>query len=164
MNKLTWRTWQLLLFLTGLSVFLASLYFEFVKGLQPCPLCLMQRLCVFLFAITCLLALILDVKRARMVVILQTVIAVCGLYFASRQLWLQSLPADQLPACLPGLDILMRYFPWRDVVHALMFGAADCGKVTWVWLGLSMPAWTALYFFGLLLSTFVSRTVLKHKP
>ena len=45
----------------------------------------------------------------------------------------------------------IHYFPWKDILHALLWGAGDCAEVTWKWLGLSMAAWSALYFFVVLL-------------
>jgi disulfide bond formation protein DsbB len=62
--------------------------------------------------------------------------------------WLQSLPADQIPACLPGLDALLHYFPWQDILHALFWGSGDCAEINWQWLGLSMPVWSLLYFLA----------------
>ncbi|STX52574.1 Disulfide bond formation protein B (Disulfide oxidoreductase) [Legionella busanensis] len=149
-----YRYWQMLLFLVSLGVLAASLYFQYVRGLEPCPLCLMQRLCVILEVLLCLIALFVNSLRTqRIITVLQIIIALAGLYFAGRQLWLQSLPHDQIPACLPGLDVLMRYFPWRDIFHALLWGAADCAEVNWTLLGLSMPAWVVLYFIGMLSAT-----------
>jgi protein dithiol:quinone oxidoreductase len=152
MIKDAYRLMQSVLFISSLLVLAASFYFQYVKGLQPCPLCIMQRLCVFLTLIFSFLALFLKSPGARrFFVMMQLLVALGGIYFACRQLWLQSLPADQLPACLPGLDVLLRYFPWRDVLHALIWGAADCGEITWQWLGISMPGWSGLYFGGVFL-------------
>ncbi len=52
----------------------------------------------------------------------------------------------QAPACMPGLDVLVRYFPWQTVAHALFWGAGDCAETVWSLWGISMPGWTALYF------------------
>jgi protein dithiol:quinone oxidoreductase len=153
MTIYNYRYWQIILFLVSLSILAASLYFQYIRDLQPCPLCLMQRLCVILELLLCTIAIFINhIRTQRIVTVLQIIIALAGLYFAGRQLWLQSLPPDQIPACLPGLDVLMRYFPWRDVLHALLWGAADCAEVNWTLLGLSMPAW-ALYFIGMLSTT-----------
>lgn len=160
----TARLWQCLLFLVSFSVFYASLYFQFVKGLQPCPLCIMQRVCTGLLVASSLAGIFRPrVSHSRALFILQICVALAGLYFAGRQLWLQSLPPDQLPACLPGLQILIRYFPWQDVLQALMWGAADCGEITWLWLGLSMAAWSAFYFTSVLVVTVFIRYLLSRK-
>jgi len=152
MNKLSYRQGQLGLLIISLAVLFSSLYFQYVKDMEPCPLCLMQRFCVILAVILSGLAVFSNtMQKQKWFFIAQIVVALAGLYFAGRQLWLQSLTADQLPACLPGLDVLMRYFPWSDVFHALMWGAADCAEVHWQWLGITMAGWSALYFVGLLM-------------
>ena len=151
MTRTAYRTIQILLTLITLAVLIASFYFQYVKGLQPCPLCLMQRFCIFMLLMFGLMGLTLStLKRARLVAVLQIVFAVAGVFFASRQLWLQSLPAGQTPACMPGLDVLIHYFPWQDVLRALVWGAGDCAEINWQWLGLSMPGWSLLYFLFML--------------
>lgn len=142
-----YRKLQQLLILTTLFVLGGSFYFQYMLGLQPCPLCLMQRACLFGFAVFCLLGLRQSsIRRSRNLVFIQMFFACSGFYFAARQVWLQLMPAQHSTACMPGVDVLMRYFPWQDVVHALFWGAGDCAEVKWQWLGLSMPAWSALYF------------------
>lgn len=147
MIKDNFRLGQFILFAISLFVLAASLYFQFVKKLEPCPLCLMQRFCVIIALVLCMAGMFCKtVSARRRVLIFQLVIGIAGIYFSGRQLWLQTLPADQLPACLPGMNVLLQYFPWKDILHAMFLGAADCGEINWQWLGLSMPAWSALYF------------------
>ncbi|ASQ45056.1 disulfide bond formation protein B [Legionella clemsonensis] len=147
MTKSSYKRWQMLLFLLSLTVLGSSFYFQYIAGLAPCPLCLMQRLCVFLLVVVGFVGLLINyLKAGKLLAVLQIGVALGGLFFAGRQLWLQSLPGDQMPACLPELDILVRYFPWRDVFHALLWGAGDCAEISWKWLGLTMPGWAALYF------------------
>ncbi|STX29879.1 Disulfide bond formation protein B (Disulfide oxidoreductase) [Legionella beliardensis] len=166
MTSYNYRYWQLVLLIMSLCVLLASLYFQYIKDLQPCPLCLMQRLCVILEVIVCFIALFASRERMqRGMAGLQIIIALAGLYFAGRQLWLQALPHDQIPACLPGLEVLLQYFPWRDIFHALLWGAADCAEVSWQFLGLSMPAWAALYFIGMMsAAVFIYINTKAHRP
>ncbi|WED42497.1 disulfide bond formation protein B [Legionella cardiaca] len=153
MNKLTYKRWQIMLVLISLIVLVSSFYFQYVKGLQPCPLCLMQRFCVFLLLIIGLIGLCSNyLKTGKILAILQILGAAGGVFFAVRQLWLQSLPSGQAPACMPELEVLIHYFPWKDVLHALFWGAGDCAEVTWKWLGLTMPAWSALYFLFMFLT------------
>ncbi len=156
MTKRMFRNMQSLLLLATIFVLSAAFYFQYVKGLQPCPLCIMQRVCVFLISMFCLMGLTLStLKRGRLITSLQMLFCIAGLFFVLRQLWLQSLPPEQTPACMPGLDILMRYFPWQDVLHALFWGAGDCAEVSWRWLHLSMPAWAGIYFIVILVSAAV---------
>ena len=140
-----------------LAILITSFYFEYVQGLNPCPLCLMQRFCVILLLIlVCMNVIFKRVSSIKKTLIAQMLVAAAGIFFATRQLWLQTLPAEQIPLCLPGLGMMIPYLPWRDVLHALLLGAGDCAEVTWTLLGLSMPAWAALYFLGMLLATSLS--------
>ena len=155
MNIINYRKIQhILLFLTMFVLGLVF-YFEYMQGLEPCPLCLMQRLCVFLFGFFCMIGIrSFSVLRIRTITAFQLFFACAGLYFAARQVWLASLPTEQAPMCMPGLDILMRYFSWDAVLKALFLGTADCGEVTWRWLGLSMPAWSLIFFLMLFVVSF----------
>ena len=147
MSKRIYRTLQSLLLLLTLLVLGSTFYFQYIGGLQPCPLCLMQRFCALLLAMSCLMGLALStLKRGRSVAIFQMAFAFAGLFFATRHIWLQSFPAGHSPVCLPGLDVLIHYFPWQDVLHSLLWGAGECAEVTWKWFGLSMPVWAGLYF------------------
>ena len=145
MTKLMYRKVQYFLVLITVFVLFFSLYAQYGLGLQPCPLCLMQRTCVFV--LLGIMGLSLGtLKRARIISLLQAFVACAGLFFALRQLWLQSLPPGSAPACMPGLNILIHYFPWQDVAKALLWGTGDCAEMTWNFLGISMAGWAALYF------------------
>lgn len=153
MIKLNYRYGQSFLLLFSVLILVISYYFEYVKSLEPCPLCIMQRVCILFFILVCVMAL--KVSRHRSLLCgLQCFFALAGLYFSGRQLWLQSLPPEQTPACLPGLDVMIHYFPWRDTLHALIWGAGDCAEVSWRWLGLSMPGWAALAFTLMMAAAF----------
>jgi protein dithiol:quinone oxidoreductase len=155
MKKTLCQHWFLFVFGLSFVVFLASLYFQYVRGLQPCPLCIMQRVSVLIIGVLALRAVFVGFAKSRQrLLIIMGIFALLGIYFALRQLWLQSLPADRLPACLPGLDVMMRYFPMKDIFHALFWGAADCAELNWQGLGLSMPAWSLIYFSCICLGSF----------
>ena len=140
-----------LLFTITAFVFGASLFFQYVKGMQPCPLCLMQRLCAGFSLLFCFFILVSKTPPViSRLLITNLFFAGAGLYFAGRQLWLMSLPSNKLPACMPGLDVLMAYFPWQTIAKALFWGAGDCAEGKWHLWGMSMPGWTALYFTGML--------------
>lgn len=150
MNKRSYRVLQHLLYLLTFFVIATSFYLQYMTHLQPCPLCLMQRGCAFLFVICCLIAMrVASLRAARCLIGLQILSAGAGLFFALRQLWLQSLPADKVPACLPSFDVLLQYFPWPDIVSALFWGTGSCAEMSWTFLGLSLAAWSGLYFLTL---------------
>ncbi|MGL6036661.1 MAG: disulfide bond formation protein B [Legionella sp.] len=145
MTKLNYLKVQLFLVFVTVIVLCSSLYFQYVAGMHPCPLCLMQRLCVFILLF--LMGLSLNtLKKAHITSFIQLIIACAGLYFASRHMWLQSLPLGAAPACMPGLDVLIQYFPWQETAKALFWGAGDCAEKHWSLFGIGMPGWSALYF------------------
>ena len=147
MKTITCSRLQYLIFAFSLIVLGASFYLQYVKGFEPCPLCLMQRLCIiFIIALSAVGLYRQKSAHRNTLVIMQFILVAAGLFFALRQLWLLSLPGDQIPACLPGLAILIHYFPWQDTVHALFWGSGDCTKIKWTLLGLSLPMWSMLYF------------------
>jgi protein dithiol:quinone oxidoreductase len=155
MKKITYRRIQTFNAALTVGVLFASFYFQYAVGLAPCPLCLMQRLCVFLLLAIMGLSF-RTLKKARRISFLQIIFASAGLFFALRQLWLQSLPAANVPACMPGLDILIRYFPWQTIAKTLFWGTGDCAEATWHFWGISMAGWSALYFsFMLLMGCFL---------
>lgn len=143
------------LFFIALAISFTSVYFEFVVGLLPCPLCIMQRLAIFLLTLSLFLRLVLPFAKARCLFAISSIgFSWLGFFFALRQVYLQSLPMDKVPACGPSLDILIQYFPWQDVMHALFYGTGDCAKVDWTFLGGSMALWSlvAFAFFAVVLS------------
>lgn len=150
MKKITYRRIQTFNALLTLLVLFASFYFQYVVGLMPCPLCMMQRVCLFLLLGFMGLSFHTE-RKAHYICLAQVVFASAGLFFSLRQLWLQSLPAGNVPACMPGLDILIRYFPLKTVMQSLFWGTGDCAEVTWSFWGISMPGWSALYFLFMVL-------------
>ena len=67
--------------------------------------------------------------------------------------WLQSLPADQVPECGPGLNYMLENFPISEVLSTVINGSGSCAEVDWTFLGLSMPWWTLIWYIGLGLLT-----------
>lgn len=130
---------------------LMALYFQYVQGLAPCPLCMTQRAFVSLAGALALLAAVHNPRPAgvRVYAGLTLLAAIAGGFFSSRQLWLQSLPPDQVPACGPPLDYIMANFPLFDALQVLMRGDGNCAEVSWQLFGLSMPAWVLIIFIGL---------------
>ncbi len=162
MTKKSYQVMQHMLLMFTLLILGATFYFQYVKNLQPCPLCLMQRYSAFLLALTCLVGLrVSSLKRAKTLAIFQMTFAFLGAVFAIRQMWLQFFPAEHTSACLPGFDVLIHYFPWQDVLHALLWGAGECAEVTWKWLGLPMSVWASFYFLTMFVASGVGFILLK---
>jgi protein dithiol:quinone oxidoreductase len=123
-----------------------ALYAEHVLGLEPCPLCVFQRVAVLALGFVFLAAYVHKPARtgARIYGGLAVLAAGAGIGLAWRQLWLQGLPADQVPECGPGLDFILDVFPFWEAVTMVLRGSGDCAKVDWTFLGLSMAAWVLI--------------------
>jgi disulfide bond formation protein DsbB len=78
--------------------------------------------------------------------VLALVLVAAGLYVAGRHVWIQHLPADQVPMCGPSLDFLLDAFPLTSVVRTVLTGSGECAKVDWTFLGMSMPEWSLVWF------------------
>jgi disulfide bond formation protein DsbB len=131
----------------------AALFFQFHEKLNPCPLCISQRIAVILVGLIFLLAFVHNpgkrgMRRYAFAVILT---ALMGASISGRHVWIQHLPKDEVPACGPGLSYMFQYFPLTDTIKMMLSGTGDCAQVDWVWLGLSMPAWVLTAFVGLAL-------------
>jgi disulfide bond formation protein DsbB len=76
-------------------------------------------------------------------------VAALGAGFAARQVWLQSLPADQVPACGMGLGYMLDTMPFVDVIRRVLEGSGECADKAWVFLGLSIAGWTLAFFVAI---------------
>jgi len=123
-------------------------FMEHVIGLDPCPLCLMQRLWTML-AGACVLAGLAHNPRLLAYPVIATVCTVVGAAFSIRQLWLQSLPADAVPACGPDMAYMIDAFPVSEILKAMTWGTGNCAEVTWSLLGISIAGWALLGFIAL---------------
>ena len=131
----------------------ALAYFQYYLQLEPCPLCIMQRVVVMSIAAVLLVAAIHNPRGwgIRVYGALVTLIAAGGAAIAGRHIWLQNLPPDQVPECGPGLDYILEVFPLSEAVQMVLHGSGECAEVLWRFLGLSIPGWTLVAFSGFIL-------------
>ena len=120
-----------------------ALYAQHVLGLEPCPLCIFQRVAVIVLGGLFLLAALHPAGNAgrRVYAALLGLIALAGIGVAGRHVWLTTLPPERVPACGPGLDFMLESFPLREALAMVLSGSGECAAVDWHFLGLSMPAW-----------------------
>lgn len=129
--------------LTCAALMAFALYAQHGLGLEPCPLCVFQRIAVIVVGLLFALAWLHAPGRtgARIYGGLILLAAVAGMAVAGRQIWLQSLPPEEVPACGPGLDYIMDVFPLREALSMVFSGSGECAEVSWSFLGISMPGW-----------------------
>jgi protein dithiol:quinone oxidoreductase len=130
----------------GLLAF--ALYLQYVELQEPCPLCILQRIAFFAMMAVFVVAAVHGPTR-RAAFIYSTIAFVCataGAAVAARQVWLQHLPADRVPACGPGLEYMLERFPLSQVLGKVLQGSGECAEVGWTFLGLSIAGWSLVWF------------------
>lgn len=130
-----------------------ALYLQYVKGLEPCPLCILQRMAIIALGIGYLTAVIHHPRKVGQIIygLFKLGAIIFGIAVAARHVWLQHLPADQVPSCGPGYDYLMENFPLFDALSVIFRGSGECAKIDWSVAGISLPQMTLLIFIGFLL-------------
>ena len=155
LNKITPRVWYIFVVLCCASLLGFALYNQYVDYLDPCPLCVFQRLVFIWMGAFALLAAIHNPGRTGLQIYAWLVAAgaTLGASMAGRHIWLQSLPADEVPECGPGLNYMLDNFPLTEVLASVLRGSGSCAEVIWSFMGMSMPMWTLFWYAGLGLVT-----------
>ncbi len=143
---MTARRGNLLGFLACVCLLAYAYYAQYVMHLEPCPLCIFQRIGIFFLGVMFLIATLHDPvafgRRAYAVLVALAALATIGV--AARHLYIQSLPPDAVPACGASLDFMLKIFSLSEVLVKVLKGDGECAKVTWEFLGLAMPAWVLI--------------------
>jgi disulfide bond formation protein DsbB len=130
-----------------------ALYMQHVMELEPCPLCVFQRIFVILVGVLMLLAALHNSPglARRVYGGLIALVGAAGVAVAGRHVWLQNLPPEQVPECGPGLEYMLQAFPLSETLSMVFRGSGECAEVQWTFLGLSIPGWTLVIFVALVL-------------
>ncbi|MDO4696373.1 MAG: disulfide bond formation protein B [Neisseria sp.] len=155
---MTYRTVNLLLLAVGIVCSAASFFAQYVLLLNPCPLCIVQRLSVLSFTLAAALSLLLPTRKTaarRTATLLMSLPALwCGTV-AAYQLWLQSLPSDLRPSCGAPWTFRLREWPLFDYWEFAVRGLGDCGTREWLF-GLPLPVWSLLFSAVVLAGTWTA--------
>ena len=124
-----------------------ALYSQFYLGLDPCPLCIFQRIGMALLGVVFLAAALHDPRGsgARGYALLIGAAALATLAVAARHVYVQSLPPGSLPSCGAPLAVLLKFTPLWQVIRKVLTGSGECGEVNWRFLGLAMPVWVLIW-------------------
>jgi disulfide bond formation protein DsbB len=124
-----------------------ALYLQEVDHLEPCPLCMMQRIVFVVLGFEFLVLLLHGPKRVGVVVygVVLVCTAFCGLGLASRHVWLQWYPPD-INGCTAPLLFQLERFPWLSVLSKALQATGDCARVDWTLLTLSIAQWSWIWF------------------
>jgi disulfide bond formation protein DsbB len=128
-----------------------ALFAQHVLLLDPCPLCILQRVAVIFLGFTFLAVAIHNPGKvgSRIYALVAALFAGCGVGVAGWHVRLQHMPANEVPSCGPGLEYMVENFPLKDVLGMVLKGSGECAEVVWRFLGLTMPTWVVIGMLGL---------------
>jgi len=156
------RTEFFLGFLACFSMLAVGAYFQFVESMEPCPLCISQRIAILVTGIILLIACIHNPSSTngiRYYAISAAITALIGSAISARHVWLQNLPPEEVPECSPGLSYIFENFPLTETFKLMLNGTGECADVLWTLFGISIPGWTFVAFIALaILSLFQLKT------
>ena len=148
-TSLSFRTWMALIAAACVAMLAFGVYLQHVVGLEPCPMCIVQRYAMIIVAIMAIIASATAKKGIQMTgAILLIMTALGGAFVAARQSWLQWYPPE-VASC--GRDIygMIETFPLQRVIPMIFRGSGDCTKIDWTFLGGSIANWSFLCFCGM---------------
>ena len=150
----TYRNLQVFLVVMAVIGMSFALFFlQRYMGFTPCPLCIFQRIGLIVMGVFALIAALFHPKSmaVRLVLWLGSLVGIgWATVVAGRHVWLQHLPADQVPSCGPGLDYWLDTLPLLQVFKEVFAGSGECAAIDWTFMGLSIPE-QSLILFSLLL-------------
>jgi disulfide bond formation protein DsbB len=133
-----------------------ALWIQYGLGLDPCPLCALQRMAVVAIGIVFLIAGLHNPGRtgAAVYAALTFVIGAFGIVTAMRHVWIQSLPKGEVPACGMGLNYMLETLPLTDVLTKVFKGSGECAEKAWMLFGLAIPSWTFVFYVAMIVAAF----------
>ena len=142
------RLFYLVVFLISISLLSYGYYLQFVEGLEPCPLCIFQRVAFIAIIAFAFIGTVHGPQQLSRYVYSSLILisALVGASIATRQVWLQHLPADLVPECGPGLDFMLDVFPLGETLKMVFTGSGECAKVDWTFLGFSIAELSLAWF------------------
>jgi len=134
----------------GLMAF--ALYLQYGLGLEPCPLCVFQRVAMIVTGVVFLVAALHNPGRggATFYAVLTLLTAGTGAGLAAWHIWIQGQPKGSVPACGMGLDYMLDTLPLTDVISRVLKGSGECAEQGWLFLGLAIPSWTFVFFVAMI--------------
>jgi protein dithiol:quinone oxidoreductase len=125
-----------------------ALYLQHYEYQDPCPLCILQRIGFMALMAIFLVAALHGPGRAGAIVYGALLLTVAGIgaAIASRHVWLQQLPRNQIPECGPGLEFMLNKYPLAQALQKVLAGSGECAEAGWTFLGLSIAGWSLAWF------------------
>jgi len=124
-----------------------ALYEQYHALLEPCPLCIFQRVGVVSLGVVLLVATVIPARwriLGNVSAVLIGLVGLAGIGVSARHLYIQSQPEGSVAACGATLDYMLDVFPVADVLRKVLTGSGECARIDWTLLGLSMPGWVLI--------------------
>ena len=134
-----------------------ALWLQYGLGIDPCPLCSLQRIAVMGIGGVFLIAGIHNPARLGAIVYaaLTVIVGLFGAVTAMRHIWIQSLPKGEVPECGMGLNYMLESMPLADALAKVFKGSGECAEIGWYFLGLAIPSWTFVFFVAMMAAAVV---------
>ena len=133
--------------LIGLGLVIGAYLFQLIGYYDPCPLCILQRW-AFGFIAACGLVLLIPNLYPlinKLILFIASLLSLGGGMIAGRQIYLQHLPADQIPTCAPPMDFLMDTLPFMELIQTILLGDGNCAEYQWRFI-FNFAEWALLFF------------------
>jgi len=148
LNKiLIGRTGYLLGFVGCFGLVGLALWIQTQYGLEPCPLCISQRIMFMSLGVLFLLAALLP-KCLKLQSLLQVITSLGGAGVAVRHWWIQAHKDEMIADCGVGFDYMFENFPLEKALTLVFKGTGDCAAIDWTFLGLTIPQMSLIAFIG----------------
>lgn len=128
-----------------------ALWLQYGLGLEPCPLCALQRIAVVALGVLFLVAALHNPGPIGAIVYggMAFVVGAVGAGLAAWHVWIQAQPSGGAQACGTGVAYLLETLPFADVIATVLKGSGDCAEQGWQFLGLGIPSWTFAFFVAM---------------
>ena len=135
--------------LVGLAVAIQTQF-----NLEPCPLCVSQRIVFIVIGFLFLIFSFLKPNRLIKFIYISSLLItnIIGIIFAIRHIMIQNkwiiVPAE----CGIDLNYMFENFPLTEAFSLLFKGTGDCSEIDWLFLGFTLPqlALIAYIMFGIM--------------
>jgi len=150
------RPAYLLGFLVCAGLMAWALYLQYGLDLDPCPLCVFQRVAVIATGVIFLVAAVHNPRRggAAVYALLTLIVAGVGAALAAWHVWIQAQPKGSVAACGMGLNYMLQTLPFTEVISRVLKGSGECAEQGWLFMGLAIPSWTFVFFIAMIVCAF----------
>jgi len=128
-----------------------ALWLQYGLLLEPCPLCVFQRVAVIAIGLVFLIAAVHNPGAIGAIVYagFAFVAGAIGAALAAWQVWIQAQPPGTVASCGMGLDYMLETMPLSEVIGTVLKGSGECADPGWLFLGLAIPSWTFVFFVAM---------------